>query len=148
MTLGIGFLESGSSMKRFRKTYPNQPKAAEAIRRDTEGFANSCGFIGDELSDIMLAVGEASTNAIEHGHVPDSEIEVDCWFDASELWISIEDSGGGLAPIEKTWSRAVQKLGEGGFGMRIMGTVMDEVMLEPIPGNGAKLIMRKRRGKK
>jgi serine/threonine-protein kinase RsbW len=135
-------------MKRFHKTYPSQPNAVTAIRRDAEGFANSCGFSGDELSDIMLAVGEASTNAIEHGHVPESEIEVDCWFDASELWISIEDSGGGLATVEKTWSRAVHKLGEGGFGMRIMGSVMDEVVLEPIIGDGAKLIMRKRRGKK
>lgn len=143
---GYEFQGIGVAMKQFRKTYPSIRRAATDIRRDTEDFAKSCGFRDDEIADITLAVGEASTNAIEHGHVPDSLIEVECRFEPNEIWISIEDSGGGLSMAEKTWTRALHKLGEGGFGMLIMSTVMDEVQFAPIPGDGAKVVMRKRRG--
>jgi serine/threonine-protein kinase RsbW len=132
-------------MERFHKKYQNAPKAATDIRRDTEAFARSCGFSDGEILDISLAVGEASTNAIEHGHIPESAIEVECWFEFNELWISIEDSGGGLSMSEKTWTRALQKQGEGGYGMLIIKTIMDDVRLAPVPGDGARLVMRKRR---
>ena len=104
-----------------------------------------CGFSSLQIADIRLAVGEAATNAVEHGHVPGSTIDVEWWFEANELWISIEDHGGGLATSEKTWMRAVDKVGEGGFGMLLMNRLMDDVRLAKIPGDGAKLIMRKRR---
>jgi anti-sigma regulatory factor (Ser/Thr protein kinase) len=132
-------------MQRFHKKYGSVPESVREVRQDIVNFACICGFSDREISEITVATGEASTNAIEHGHVPESAVELECWFESDELWISIEDAGGGLATGEKTWTRAVRKHGQGGYGLLIMKAFMDDVDLGTLPGGGARLTMRRRR---
>lgn len=132
-------------MERFYKTYPSAPQAVREIRYDVQSFVNICRFSPQETSDIIVAVGEASTNAIEHGHRPGTRVEVECIYRNDEIGISVSDAGGGLRMAEKTWDPAIRKSDQGGFGLLIMRSLMDEARLELIPGDGARVHLRKRR---
>lgn len=131
-------------MRRFYKTYASTPRTVREIRKDMHSFVRTCRFNLQEISDIIVSVGEAATNAVEHGHMPGTRVEVECIFQDGELGISVADAGGGLRDTEKTWDRALRKAGEGGFGLVIMRSLMDEARLELIPGDGARLRLRKR----
>ena len=130
-------------MRTLSRKYASEPRSAGRIRHDVTAFARECGFSGDLLIGVPFAVGEAAANAVEHGHVPSSHIELKCTFDGVELCVCLADSGGGIA--HKTWNRIVTKASAGGFGFEIMRAFMDDVSLEREKGAGATLILRKRR---
>jgi len=90
-----------------------------------------------------MASGEAFVNAIEHGHVPGSSVDVNYSSDERALTISIKDAGGGLDPAEKTWNSVVNKPFPGGYGRLMMRALMDDVCTHIDPGDGTTVVMRK-----
>jgi anti-sigma regulatory factor (Ser/Thr protein kinase) len=130
-------------MKRFVKRYASDPKAVRIMRADIVGFARTCGFSDPEINEIAMASGEAFVNAVEHGHVPGSSVDVKYSSDERALTISIKDAGGGLDPEEKTWNSVVNKPFPGGYGRLMMRALMDEVFTHIDPGDGTTVVMRK-----
>jgi len=112
------------------------------MRGDIVGFARTCGFSEREVNDIAMASGEAFVNAVEHGHVPGSSVDVMYSSDERALTISIKDAGGGLDAAEKTWNSVVNKPFPGGYGRMMMRALMDEVFTHIDPGDGTTVVMR------
>jgi anti-sigma regulatory factor (Ser/Thr protein kinase) len=131
-------------MERFARRYRNKPETAAQIREAIRRFCRTCRFSEREVWDISVAVGEACANAIEHGYVPGSDIDVRCVHNDDGISIAIHDAGGGLAESQKRWERVVHKTGPGGFGFTIMRGFVDGVRLRVSAGNGASLFLRKR----
>jgi len=103
----------------------------------------------DAIEDIKVAVGEACTNAIEHG-CPSSPaaqvIMVCCDLKDEGLEITVKDPGKGFDPATATRQhrQGTAVLTERGLGMLLIESLMDEVHFDSIPGNGTQVRMLKR----
>jgi serine/threonine-protein kinase RsbW len=83
---------------------------------------------GDFLNEVELAVSEACTNAIRHVSDGDAEAKVAVCFQvyADSLIIEVKDQGEGFN-IEDIPLPEFDQHPEGGYGLYIIRTVMDEV---------------------
>lgn len=101
-------------------------------------------FIKDSLEDVelekktkgalVLAIDEACANAIIHGNNNDesNELEVVVEADNNKLSFTISDIGANdferLKHIEKNIQELVRTKSKGGMGLKLMHTIMDEVL--------------------
>jgi serine/threonine-protein kinase RsbW len=86
---------------------------------------------GDFLNEVELAVSEACTNAIRHGGDANSQAKVAVCFRVYEdsLIIEVKDQGAGFN-LEDIPLPEFDQHPEGGYGLYIIQTVMDEVHYE------------------
>lgn len=82
------------------------------------------GFGPEDIYDLKLAVTEAITNAIRYAQV--DTIRVEYRVRPSEIEISVIDAGGGFDA--ETLTRDPD--GQGGFGLTVIGNLVDEVALD------------------
>ena len=106
-------------------------------------FAEWLGTVGwpaEQRDDMVLAVSEAVTNAIEHAYRPGSEGQVQLY-----AWDAIDAPLGQRRVVvvvsdRGRWKPAVVDRGYRGHGLAIMAACMDSVHLEPSPG-GTTVVM-------
>lgn len=107
----------------------------------------------EEVADVKTAVSEAVTNSIIHGYgtyektaeVP--MIHMICEQDGLELTVIIEDKGCGIADIAKAMEPLYTTrpdLERSGMGFAFMEAFMNEVKVISSPGEGTKVIMKKK----
>ena len=97
------------------------------------------GFEPEDVYDLKLAVTEAATNVIRHAAVSSYLIEYRVVPGAVE--ISVVDRGGGFDTEGLT-----DKPGEhGGFGLVVIRSLIDEVVLDSTAGGGTHLKMVRRK---
>ena len=136
----------------------NQMKLEFDARSVNEGFARMAvaAFIAeenptlDEISDIKTAVSEAVTNAIIHGYDdPEQKVAVICKIEGRNVEIVVEDKGKGIADVKtamEPFYTTRPELERSGMGFAFMEAFMDEVLVISAPGEGTKVIMRKKIG--
>jgi len=127
----------------FLATYPSAFDSVAVARRAVGVFAQSRGFSPSEVSDIVLAVGEACSNAVEHGHTQKSQIVVRCSFENGTLTIEIGDRGSGFDEERARNSEIPAEFLGRGRGIPIMRAVMDGVRYE-ITKTGTTVFLEKR----
>lgn len=88
-----------------------------------------------EIYDLKLAVTEAVTNAIRHANV--ESLEVEYLARPKSVEITVRDDGGGFNAGDLTTSPD----SEGGFGLAVIGGLVDEVALDSTGEGGTKLKM-------
>jgi anti-sigma regulatory factor (Ser/Thr protein kinase) len=114
--------------RHFHSTYLSEPRAVSQARRAVARFARGSGFSSVEAAEIELAVGEACTNAIEHGHVPGATFVVHCVQSCNgDLVIDVVDHGGGIPLSHKSWPRVVPPKEFGGLGRLLIRHLVDAV---------------------
>jgi len=120
---------------------PSKPEMISYIRAKVTEFACSMPFNPDEIDDIRLAVGEASSNAMRHGSNPEwNYIGVRMERHADCIRIFISDKGRGFNP-DAVRAPAVGDLIEGGRGILFMRSIMDEVKFHfTNPGTQVELV--------
>ncbi|MCL5103045.1 MAG: ATP-binding protein [Armatimonadetes bacterium] len=107
---------------------PARPESAAMARNRVANVLNSLPFSRAESTDILLAVGEALANAIKHGcgYCADKSVSVRCVAGPSRLSIDITDPGPGFDP-DRVAPPIPSSLAEGGMGIYMMRSLMDEV---------------------
>jgi len=128
---------------------PNRPEFVAVARLAVSALACRMSYDIDAIEDIKVAVGEACTNAIEHGcpHEPGAQVIVVCCDLKDEgLEITVKDPGEGFDPATATrqHSHGTAVLTERGLGMLLIESLMDEVQFDSMPGNGTQVRMLKR----
>ncbi|EJL47567.1 serine-protein kinase RsbW [Brevibacillus agri] len=128
----------------IRLTLPNQTEYLGVARLTVSGIANRMGFSYEEIEDIKLAVGEACTNAVKHAYKQKEElgfIHIECQVCRDRLCIEVSDQGVGFAselmPEQLTpifAGRDLEDLDEGGLGLYLIHTLMDEVVIRSESG--------------
>jgi len=96
----------------------------------------------DEADCLLIAVGEAISNAYRHG-TPDpttNVIRLSWRHDMGNLRITVKDSGSGFHA--KQPSCASERLGSLGLGIGLMRACTDNVHLSS--NNGARVVLHKR----
>ncbi|MBA5716800.1 anti-sigma B factor RsbW [Bacillus subtilis] len=118
---------------------PAQPEYVGIIRLTLSGVASRMGYTYDEIEDLKIAVSEACTNAVQHAYKEDKTGEVSIRFGVFEdrLEIIVADEGDSFDFDQKqqdlgpyTPSHTVDQLSEGGLGLYLMETLMDEVRVQ------------------
>ncbi|MDQ0221319.1 anti-sigma B factor RsbW [Peribacillus cavernae] len=113
------------------------------IRLTLSGIASRLGFSYDEIEDLKIAASEACTNAVQHAYREDDKGEVKIGFGLYEdrLEVMVSDSGKscnfdevrqGLGRYEN--GQNVEFLREGGLGLYLIDTLMDDVKIHQNEG--------------
>ena len=128
---------------------PNRPEFVAIARLMVSAVACRMAYDIDTIEDLKVAVGEACTNAIEHGCPLDSGtqmITVRCDITAEGLTITVQDPGPGFDPATATRQhrKGTAVLTERGLGMLLIESLMDEVEFSSMPGEGTQVRMYKR----
>ncbi len=115
---------------------PAKAQYVGVARLAISGLASRLGFTYDEIEDLKIASSEAITNAVQHAYKEDDdgEVVVGCALFEDKLEIMVADHGKSF-DFEETKKRVgpyneqeeVQFLREGGLGLYLMETLMDEV---------------------
>lgn len=95
-------------------------------------------FEPEDVYDLKLAVTEAATNVIRHAAVDSFQIEYRILPRLVE--ITVADEGGGF-DVEKLAGRPGE---HGGFGIAVIRSLVDEVILDSTAGGGTRLTMIRR----
>ena len=106
----------------------------------------------EEVADIKTAVSEAVTNAIIHGYKQEvHKIVLEASVEEELFTVSIEDFGIGIAYISKAMEPMYttrSDLERSGMGFVFMEAFMDTVRVDSKEGEGTKVTMTKRVGKR
>lgn len=111
----------------IKLSVPNKAEYVSIVRLTTSGIANKMGFDIEEIEDIKVAIAEACTNTLEHG-IDDENKNFDIDFDMhkDKLMITVSGSRNGYC-IDNMKDLKIEELGEGGLGIFIINSLMDEV---------------------
>ena len=111
-------------------------------------LAKRMGFGGDRVDALRTAVGEAVTNAIEHGNEHDSSMKVTVILTLrpDELVVSVADQGRKQLVHDQTLltpriDEVMQKADKGGWGIWLIRELMDEVEFTTAPSGGNQIRM-------
>jgi len=128
--LSVGELESDEWVLDLF-TLPSTMMHCQEARLRVDSVVGSVGMNDQARSDIMLAVGEAVANAVEHGNGndPSRSFTVRCLAAPGRVFISISDEGPGFCPEDIPSIEEAMML-ERGRGIHCMNAVMDEVRFE------------------
>ena len=106
----------------------------------------------EEISDIKTAVSEAVTNAIIHGYGQQvHKIIIEASVEEELLTVSVEDFGVGILDVKKAMEPMYttrEDLERSGMGFVFMEAFMDTVSVESKEGEGTKVTMTKKVGKR
>lgn len=122
---------------------PSDPVCCREARSRVMRVAREAGLEGQWLGDVMLAVGEAVTNAIRHGHsgLEDSSFTVSCLASSDRISVSVSDSGPGFCTADvPSYEEAM--LAEHGRGIHCMNSLVDDVSFAFDGGTTVRLVKR------
>lgn len=103
---------------------PSQPEYALLARLVVSSVGGLAGFGPEDVYDLKLAVTEAVTNVIRHARV--EHMRVDYRVLPGVIEVTVTDTGGGFDVAEL--DRAPGDTG--GFGLAVIGNLVDEVVVE------------------
>ena len=120
----------------FERVVPADPRALAPLRQSLNLWLNGIGVSADEVYDVLVACGEACTNAIQHAYPPgDATFRVSGVCENGTLEITVSDRG--------RWRARAP--GSGGLGLLLMQGLMDSVDVDT-GADGSNVILRRRFG--
>jgi anti-sigma regulatory factor (Ser/Thr protein kinase) len=112
------------------------PESLSAMRRSLGAWLAAAGADDDEAYDVLVAVGEAAANAVEHAYGPvDADFELTAELRSGDVEVTVGDRG--------RWRPARGQ--NRGRGMTLMDDLMDQVDIETAD-HGTLVRMRRRLG--
>ncbi len=111
---------------------PARPDRMAPLRASLRGLARHCDFDADSTEDIVLAVGEACQNIIQHGYrnAAGGDIVITILRDSADLIFRVSDDAPPLDPAQ-VHPRALDDLRPGGLGTHFIQELMDSVEFRP-----------------
>ena len=120
---------SRRDVARIELRIPAGSEWVRVARLTVAGVASRLPFPIDAVEDIKLAVTEAINNAIQHvpahGETPVISVVVETSDDG--LWVSVADQGRVDAELEARVMPWGDELPEGGLGLMLIRSLMDQV---------------------
>jgi serine/threonine-protein kinase RsbW len=115
-------------------------------RRWARGHAEAAGFDEFDVDAVELALAEALSNVIRHGYQGDPTKRIDLLVevDAERLCVCVRDYGPPFEPPALV-PTDFEMPGPGGYGLRLIEELMDEVKRDTSSGKGTVLRLVKHR---
>lgn len=105
---------------------PNTPAAASLARQQFLQFVKHLRLGREFIADIEIAVGEALSNAAEHGHRLHGTIRIEASLTDVGMEIVVSDDGPGFLPSPRA-AEHPGAMSPRGYGIFLMRSVVDEV---------------------
>lgn len=106
----------------------------------------------EEVADIKTAISEAVTNAIIHGYKQEvHKIIIEAAVEGDTLEVGVQDFGVGIEDISKAMEplyTSRRDLERSGMGFVFMEAFMDTIKVESTVGEGTKVTMTKKIGRR
>jgi serine/threonine-protein kinase RsbW len=123
------------AMDYIEMNIPAKPEYVGVIRLTLAGITNRMGYSNGEVEDIKIAVSEACTNAVRHAYHEDEAGKMVVGFaiyqDKLEVIVADQGKNFNAAKTKQmgpyTQSTRVEQLAEGGLGLYLIRTLMDEM---------------------
>ena len=108
---------------------PAEPTSLAVVRAQLRGWLQAAGVGTETAADLLLAVGEAASNAAEHagdgaGH--EVELTVTASVTGDQVRLAVCDDG--------RWKPPPQSPGNRGHGLRLIAALVDTVELSTADG--------------
>ena len=116
---------------------PAEPASLSVIRVQLRRWLPAVGVTPGAAAELLLAVGEAASNAVEHATRDvrrDVELEVSARATEAGLAVTVKDNG--------RWHDPPNRPGTRGHGNKLMTALVDAVTITPTP-HGTTVEMRK-----
>jgi anti-sigma regulatory factor (Ser/Thr protein kinase) len=111
-------------MEFVHRTWPVDPGHLAVVRNEVRRLLDALGYGLAAVDDIVFAVNEAATNAMEHAYVlpsPGATVDFDFWVEDDTLHITIGDHG--------QWQQPSGPAGGRGMGIPMMNHLIDTVTI-------------------
>ncbi|MBY0505631.1 MAG: ATP-binding protein [Bryobacteraceae bacterium] len=135
--------------KTFALHVPSSTENLAMIRDFVSKLGEMAGMDEREVMKLGLAVDEACANVIEHAYGMDhsKEVKIRALLDADKIEIVIVDNGQSFNPggvRQLNLEELVAQRKNGGLGLRLIKSIMDDVHYQIVPGEKNELRMVKR----
>jgi len=122
---------------------PSKPEYVSVVRLTVSAISSRMGFNIEQIEDIKVALAEACTNVIKHGECKkNSNYLVEFVVDDEKIAITIKDEGNGFSS-QNVCEPDLKCPKEGGLGLFIIKSLMDEVDIDSAMGKGTTIKMTK-----
>ncbi|WP_231498452.1 ATP-binding SpoIIE family protein phosphatase [Pseudonocardia halophobica] len=121
----------------LRLAEPAEPRSLRSVRQSLRAYLGSVGATPEEISDLVLAVGEACANVVEHAYGPGGGVlEVHLEMHGRRVRATVRDTG--------AWreARGVNR----GRGTTLMHGLVDEVHVDR-DATGTRVVLEKSLGR-
>ncbi|MEU7818147.1 SpoIIE family protein phosphatase [Pseudonocardia sp. NPDC049154] len=121
----------------LRLVEPAEPRSLRSVRQSLRAYLGSVGASPEEISDLVLAVGEACANVVEHAYGPGGGVlEVHLELHGRRVRATVRDTG--------AWreARGVNR----GRGTTLMHGLVDEVHVDR-DATGTRVVLEKSLGR-
>jgi serine/threonine-protein kinase RsbW len=137
--------EELEGMRTVRLRVPARAEYVALARLALSGLADIVALPEELLADLKLALTEAVSNSVRHAYADGGGfVSVAYVLSPDELAVEVEDDGKGFDP-ERPPALEGEELTEGGLGIAIIRTIVDEFELHSQPGvRGSRLRFVKR----
>jgi serine/threonine-protein kinase RsbW len=120
-------------------TIPAKPEYITLGRLALTGLSRVHPLSEDVLGDLKLAITEACTNSVRHAYQdPGGAVEIAYVLHSDRIVVEVVDQGGGFSPADPDAALA-EDLSEGGLGIAIIRSLMDELEIGTQGSGGSRL---------
>lgn len=132
----------------FHLKIESESKHLEAMREGLRTFLTDRGFTDKSLESILVAMGEACTNAMRHsyGNAPGKIIDIKAEDLGDRVTFTVCDEGETI-DLSKIKKPELPPTKGGGLGLYFMETIMDEMKYNQDLSEGNELVMMKYKDK-
>ncbi|WP_185059759.1 ATP-binding protein [Pseudonocardia eucalypti] len=111
------------SVEYVHRTWPADARELAVIRHAVRGWLETLSLDSEETADLVLAVDEAASNAIEHAYRPGERdvVELLLWTEPGVLYVEVVDHG--------RWKRPSSAASFRGRGIQVMRSITDSVLI-------------------
>ena len=112
-------------------TFPARTENLKNVRANLRAALSSAEFSDDVINCVVLALGEACMNIIQHAYCDDDcgDIILEVHKNESDLTFRLTDFAKKKSRAEEMKSRDLDEIRPGGLGCHIINEIMDEVQL-------------------
>ena len=118
---------------RFEVRLPSEPRSVSRFRAESRVWLEEAGVAPADIEDLVLAISEACSNAVEHAGVETGDVTLAVEFRDQAVVVTVQDSGRWQPPHLRF---------ERGRGFRILRALMDDVTVSR-RGDGTEVRMRR-----
>lgn len=136
-------MKEDTNREMIELSIPHRSEYVSMIRLTVTSIASRMGFDIEDIEDMKVALSEACSNAIMHGGCGEEEnFLVQFIREKKRLVISVSDFGKGYS-VQALQNPNTEELNEGGLGIFIIKSLMDDVKIKTGSSQGTSITMIK-----
>jgi anti-sigma regulatory factor (Ser/Thr protein kinase) len=135
-------MEPPGHVEFVHRSWPADPEQLSAIRRQLADWVAPLRLTDQEIADVVLAVDEAVSNAVEHayGAGESGRVELTLWTEPGTLSIEVVDHGRWRPPSGDA-QHVPETEADASRGITLMSTMMESVLIH-FDDRGSRVLLR------